>query len=105
MKLGQTLGIVGLALIVSMGANAAMIKSNDAVIKVDTAGLDLNSERGQEIFYARIQRAAKQICGSSNVSEVGSVARALSNKACYKETLSEVLHEVGLSLEEPGNNS
>ena len=99
MKLGQTLGIVGLALIVSVGANAAMIKSNEAVVKVDAAGLDLKSERGQEIFYARVQRAAKQICGSSSVIQVGSVARAMSNRACYKETVSEVLHKFGLAMD------
>ena len=96
MKLNQTLGIVGLAVLVSVGANATMIKTNDAVIKVDAGGLDLGSERGQEILYHRLQNAAKQICGSTNLNRVGSVARVLSNKSCYKETLDEAVKSVGV---------
>ena len=100
MKLNQTIGIIGLALAVSVGVNAAMVNTNAVAIKVSTAGLDLNSQRGQEVLYSRLKNAAKQVCGSSRVSEVGSVARALSNKSCYKEKLSKAVHEVGLSLDE-----
>ena len=96
MKLGSTLGIFGLALAVSLGINAAMIKSNDAVIKVNADGIDLRTERGQEILYRRLQNAAKKICGSSNITEVGSVARVLSNKSCYKETLTKAVESTGV---------
>lgn len=96
MKLGKTLSIVGLAILVSVGANATMIKSHDVVIKVETSGLDLNSERGQEILYRRLQSAAKEICGSTNIAITGSVARTLENRACYKETLSDAVESVGL---------
>ncbi len=96
MKLSHTLGTVGLTILLSVGANATMIKTNDAVIKVDAEGLDLNSKRGQEILYHRLQNAAKQICGSSNLSQVGSIARVLANKSCYKETLDAAVQNTGV---------
>ena len=98
MKLGQviSIGLVTAALGASIGANAAMIKTNDNnAVKVDVRGLDLSSERGQEVLYHRLQNAAKQICGSSNVREVGSLGRALDNKSCYNETLSNSVETVG----------
>ena len=103
MKLGHAIsaGLVTVVLFTgalgaSISANAAMIKTNDNnSVKVDVRGLDLSSQRGQEVLYHRLQNAAKKICGSSSVREVGSLVRALDNKSCYNETLSNSVEALG----------
>ena len=72
-----------------------MIKHTDADVKVNLRGLDLNSHNGQEILYSRLEKAAKKICGPSSMHQAGSLARALANKSCFKETLSRAVGSVG----------
>jgi UrcA family protein len=97
MKLKQAIsgGLVALALTVSLGANAGYIKGIESAVKVDAEGLNLNSERGQEILYSRLQKAAKKICGSNSVVETGSLQRAMGNKSCYQETLTKAVESTG----------
>ena len=95
MKTLITSGITAIAMTISLGAGAAMIKDTDANVRVDARGLDLSSEQGQEMLYSRLQKAAKQICGTSSVSETGSLKRALNNKSCYDETLSKAVEAAG----------
>ena len=92
----MTAGLVAAALTMAAGVNAAMIKSvEEATVKVDARGIDLNSERGQEMLYDRLQRAAKKVCGSTSVREVGSLKSAMDNQACFDETLSKAVESVG----------
>ncbi len=95
MKLSQTLstGIVALALIVSMGASAA-IKGTDLAVRVDIQDLDLTTEQGSRVLHARLKRAAKQVCGSQDLRTAGSLENARNNRACYNEALAGALESV-----------
>lgn len=95
MKLSQTLstGVVALALIVSMGASAA-IKGTDLAVRVDIQDLDLTTEQGNRVLHARLKRAAKQVCGSHDVRTAGSLENARNNRACYNEALAGALESV-----------
>ena len=97
MKLKQIFsgGLVALALTASLGATAGSIKGIESAVKVNADGLNLSSDRGQEILYSRLQRAAKQICGSNSIIETGSLERAMDNKACFEETLSQAVESTG----------
>ena len=87
--------IITLALTASV-SQAAMIKSDHQnAVRVQTAGLDLSTSQGQEVFYSRLKRAAKQVCGSSDFRLVGSVTRAQANKRCAKDTLSQTVDSIG----------
>ena len=50
---------------------------------------------GREVAYKRLQNAAKEVCGATNVREAGSVSRAKSNSACYAETLTDAVESLG----------
>ena len=97
-----TATLTAFALLLSMtalsaGASTAMIKSNKGGIKVDARGINLADEQGQEILYSRLQRAAKQMCGSTSLQAVGSLQRAAANRQCVDETLTRAVESVGNS--------
>ena len=60
-------------------------------VTVSYEDLDLNSVEGQETLHRRLSRAAREVCGSSNLRRVGSLARATANKNCYDQALAEAV--------------
>ena len=91
-KPGITSTLAAITLAATFGANAALIK--DAVT-VDARGLNLQSNEGQEVLYQRLTTAAEQICGATNLRKAGSLAQAIENRNCVKETLSKAVDSVG----------
>ena len=80
-------GFVALALTLSMGAGAAMVKGTHSATRVDLSDLDLSNVDGQQIMEARLKRAAKKVCGSQEVRTAGSLENVRKNKACLMNHL------------------
>lgn len=97
MKINRVItgGLAVLALTAAMNTSAAMIKHEGDAVRVDTTGLNLESKEGQEILYSRLEQAAEKLCGATSIQETGSLARALSNRSCVKETLTKAVESVG----------
>ncbi len=89
-----TTGLAALALTVSMGAGAAMVKGTHSVTRVDISDLDLSHVDGQQIMEARLKRAAKKVCGSQDVRKAGSLENVRKNKACFSETFAKAVNSV-----------
>ena len=60
---------------------------------VSYADLDLSTAEAQETLYYRISRAARKVCGSSNLRRVGSVKRVAENKSCYENAMAQALSQ------------
>ncbi len=83
------------ALMTSLSAGAVMVKSADAKsVTVSTSGLDLTSTEGQVMLHAKLQNAARQVCGPTNIRETGSIAVSVENRNCAKDAFEKALKTV-----------
>ena len=77
MNIRTTLGIAALAVTLPFTASAAMIKgAQGQSVSVDTAPYNLSSAAGQEMLYSKLQRAAEQVCGETDLRKAGSLRRS-----------------------------
>ena len=60
---------------------------------VSYADLDLSKAAGREALERRISHAARNVCGSANYRQAGSLRRATPNRACYQRALSSALSQ------------
>ncbi|MFT7685985.1 MAG: UrcA family protein [Candidatus Azotimanducaceae bacterium] len=65
-------------------------------VRVDFSDVNLATMEGQERLNLRIGQAAKLVCGSTVISEVGSLKQALNNRSCIKKAISSAQKEAGL---------
>jgi len=56
-----------------------------SVIFTDTNNLDNATD--QEVLYSKLKDASREMCGSSNIQETGSLERVRANDECYEGTL------------------
>ena len=83
--------MIGLAAAISTGAMAEGYSETHVsttaeglrTMTVSYADLDMSDPQGKEILELRISRAARNVCGSPSIREVGSLRRATENKECY----------------------
>jgi UrcA family protein len=70
--------------------------SADGVLSatVSYADLDLTTQAGQRSLYYRIDTAAEQVCGSSDLRVVGDVRRAEQNRSCARHARDRALSSV-----------
>jgi UrcA family protein len=96
MKFSQKVstGFIALALTLSMGAGAAMVKGTHSATRVDLSDLDLTHVDGHRIMEARLKRAAKRVCGSQDVKTAGSLENVRKNKACFNEAFANAVDSV-----------
>ena len=96
MKFSQKVStaFVALALTLSMGAGAAMVKGTHSATRVDLSDLDLTQVDEQKIMEARLKRAAKQVCGSQDVRTAGSLENVRKNKACFNDAFTNAVDSV-----------
>ena len=57
----------------------------------------LNNTTDQEVMYAKLKNASRNICGSSNLQVTGSVERVIGNDECYEGTLTAAVERLGNS--------
>jgi len=58
---------------------------------------DLDNSKQQEILYAKLKEASREICGSSNLQVTGSVERVSANEECYEGTLTAAVNRLNNS--------
>lgn len=94
LKKAVTAGITAAAMTMALGASAGA-KTNADSVKVDVRDLDVSSQEGQEALYARLQDAAKEVCGDRSIYRAGSLHQALENRVCYDKALTQAVKSVG----------
>ncbi len=95
MKLIPTLSAVTLAITLPFAANAATLNGqNGQAISVNTTQYNLESTAGQQKLYSRLQRAARQVCGSTDVRLNGSLEQSLQARVCIKEAVAQAVEDV-----------
>ena len=67
-------------------------KKNDGFIYSSSS---LKNPTDQEVLYAKLKHASRDICGSSNLQLTGSVERVSGNKECYEGTLNAAVERLG----------
>ena len=90
------------ALMIAGGANAtsetkvlAPPLSSDVEIRyVSYADLDIRSDAGMAILLGRIERAASEVCGSTNFRLAGGVSQASLNAQCKEEAIAAALSQL-----------
>ena len=93
--------VAATALIVALGMPAigsAALEDNAAEqyeVNVSFSDLDLTQDSGVSTLYQRLRVAATQACGSTSVSELGSIQRAGANKQCFDSFLSKAVSQIG----------
>ncbi len=99
MKLLPTLGAAALVLTVPFAASAAsMIKGQHGdAVRVNAAAYNLETKAGQQQLYSRLQRAARQVCGSTDLRRTGSLEQSLHARTCIKEAVAQAVEDVNHS--------
>jgi UrcA family protein len=85
--------VIGLALPLAATA-AAPSQIDSAAVKVSYDDLNISSEAGARVLYARLQRASERVCGVGSILEMGSLSATHGAKACYEETLDEAVVKI-----------
>ena len=96
--------VIGLAASASVMANPAITSESryhETVVTTSAEGLrtatvsyadlNLSTAKARETLHYRISRAATKVCGSHNLREVGSLARASRNRSCYNSAMDETM--------------
>jgi UrcA family protein len=69
--------------------------AEESDINVNYNDLDLSEDKGVNALYQRLQWAATRVCGSTSVSELGSIEEASENRQCYRNVLNSAVAEIG----------
>lgn len=75
---------------------AAQPKTDFPSLVVKYADLDLTRPTGADVLIARIERAADEVCGSSNGAR--SLTEVALHRACKKETMAAAVRSVNAPL-------
>ena len=66
----------------------------DAKVTVSYADLNLDTEKGVQTLYRRLQRASKEVSGFTSLRKVGSVRRMRETRQYYRESLSNAVEKI-----------
>jgi UrcA family protein len=90
-----TLGVAIGAALISLNS-VAMIEENESdVVKVSYSSQELSNTEGRKALYQRLDKAARQACGSMQVSNAGSLHQAGKNQRCYKKAIERAVADIG----------
>ena len=67
---------------------------NTYTVNVSFDDLNLNSAAGQETLQRRLSKAARQVCGSADYRDAGSLRVAAQIKNCQKRAIADAMHQV-----------
>jgi len=66
----------------------------DANVTVSYADLSLESEKGVQTLYRRLQRASKEVSGFRSLGVIGEIGRFRKARQYYRETLSNAVEKI-----------
>ena len=76
---------------------SAVVKTNQVSedrIVLSYSASELDTAVGRRYLEAKIERAAKKICGSGSFAEVRSIRQVNSNKSCYTEAVNNAMESL-----------
>src|SRR5579864_3168568 len=71
--------------------HAAAPAAEPSAVTVRYADLNLGSAAGSAALYARLESAARAVCGASDIRDLGQFAAV---QACQKAAIAHAVHEV-----------
>jgi UrcA family protein len=86
---GLVAGLMGIMVLAAAQAPAATL---DSAVVVKYADLDINTAAGAEQLYARIRRAAAQVCPQVSFIEV---SRHLASQRCQEDVVAHAVGSIG----------
>jgi len=78
----------------TVGFAAAPTQFDDVTVKVSYADLDIDSQAGAKVLYARLKRASEAVCGSQSHVINGSLAATTKARTCFRETLEASVEKI-----------
>ena len=84
---------IGASAAVQAGEACAVSQSAHAgnAVTVRYSDLNLATREGATVLYARINHAARSVCATDDIRELGALAAA---KACQREAVAQAVHAV-----------
>lgn len=96
--IGASIGILVLSASAGAGAFEGETVETTAPAPQETTvaygDLDLASPKGQATLAYRIERAARQVCGATDLRRAGSLALATRNSACVEQAVDAATRQV-----------
>ncbi len=88
--------LVAIFVVIILGAPAVVLAGTPgdfqgAKVTVSYADLNLETEKGVQTLYRRLQRASKEVSGFKSLRKVGSLRRMQETRQYYRETLSNAV--------------
>jgi UrcA family protein len=84
--------VAGCLFAVAMGAARATPSDSPPTVRVSYADLDLTTEQGVRVLYARIVSAADLVCPYAGIENLSLYVRS---RACRKQAIAEAVQHVG----------
>lgn len=76
----------------AMAASPSHVENIAAKISYDD--LNIRSEAGAKVLYARLERASKRACGVRSFTETGSVKWYVEARECFDDTLAAAVRKI-----------
>ena len=98
-----TAAVLGVAAGVSVAASASQWDEtviqgrtfDEQAIRISYSAAHAATPEGRAVLEARIEQAAREICGPSDLHLAGSLATAARNDACFEDTVDAALSQIG----------
>lgn len=98
-----TVAVLGVAAGLSLAASAGQWDEtvvqghsmNDKSVSISYSAADAATPEGRALLEARIEQAARDICGPSDLHLAGSLATAARNDECFEQTVDDALSQIG----------
>ena len=78
----------------AIGMAAAPSQIENETINVSYAGLNIESDAGAKILYARLKRASARVCGIESYTTVRSLSVRRNAQTCFQNTLEASVEEI-----------
>jgi UrcA family protein len=78
----------------SLAVGASPSWAEEVEMKVSISDLDVDSEAGARILYARLRHASKDACGVGSLHELGSLKRFSKAKGCSEAMIEAAVKKI-----------
>ena len=89
----SSLLLLGIA-VPAIGVAAAPSQIVSETIRISYADLNIETEAGAKVLYARLKRASAQVCGIELFTTVRSLSVRRNTQTCFRETLEASVEKI-----------